>query len=262
WAAIGTGFLALMIYTLVKWALSDDFRQVPAGPTPLPSWMKVALVILTAIGPLLMVPALVHFLIRPWRRAGRMTADGMFLLALWGTFWLDGLGPWAAPHYAFNSWLFNRGNWGAQVPGMVNPTAKNLAEPLLINIPVYLYWVGGVTLLSTLVMRRVRERRPHLTGFGIVWRMFALFLVVDFVLEMIFLRLGYYVFPTTIRSLTLFPDHYYRFPVYEAVLWGGAWTAFAAARFFTNDRGETFAERGVNELKVSTRSKQWLRFLA
>jgi hypothetical protein len=262
WAAIGAFFLALGAYTIVSWMLSPDFRQIPAGPTPLPEFMRISLIVITAVGPLLTIAALWSFVISPWRLAGRATTGGMFLIALGLTFWLDGLGNWVLPHYTFNSWLFNQGNWVGQVPGVVNPRGANLAEPLLVNVPVYFYWVGGVTLLAAGAMRRAKARNPLLTTFGLIWRTFAVFLVVDFLLEIIFLRTGYYVFPGTIRSLTLFPDDYYRFPIYESFLWGGAWTAFASALYFVNDRGESVAERGIDRVAASPRQRQALRFLA
>ena len=40
WAAIGGLLLAGEAYIFIRWFLSSDLRDVPAGPTPVPSWRR------------------------------------------------------------------------------------------------------------------------------------------------------------------------------------------------------------------------------
>ena len=56
--------------------------------------------------------------------------------------------------------------------------------------------------------------------------------------------------------------HYYQYPMYEAICFGAVITAWACIRFFRDDQGRTAAERGVDQLKGSTRRKAFVRFLA
>jgi hypothetical protein len=65
-----------------------------------------------------------------------------------------------------------------------------------------------------------------------------------------FTRLGFYTFAGAIPEWTLFHGHYYQFPVYEALTVGAMFTGFAALRFFVDDRGLTFAEKGVRNLDL------------
>ena len=123
------------------------------------------------------------------------------------------------------------------------PNAHRLAEPLPFA-DAYIWGTLGGVLVFNWLMRWMKRRNPRMTTFRLVWRTFLVVAVVDLVAEVVFVRTGYYVFVATVRHLTLFPDSYYRFPVYEAVLWGGAWTAMACVRHFKNDKGQCVAERG------------------
>jgi hypothetical protein len=77
WAAVGAVFLAAACYTLVSWMLSSDFRAIPQGVTPLPGFMRVSLIAITAVGPILVILAVYGILVKPWHREGRMRSGGM-----------------------------------------------------------------------------------------------------------------------------------------------------------------------------------------
>jgi hypothetical protein len=94
-----------------------------------------------------------------------------------------------------------------------------------------------------------------LIGFGFLF-------VMDVILEPVLLMLGAIAYPGTVKWLTIFSGHYFQFPIYEGVLFGGLMTVWASLRYFKNDRGQTLVERGVENLKVSPRKKTGIRFLA
>jgi hypothetical protein len=62
--------------------------------------------------------------------------------------------------------------------------------------------------------------------------------------------------------LTLFSGHFYQFPVYETFVFSFPMTAFTCLRYFRNDRGETFVERGLHEVRGSESKRTAIRFLA
>ena len=55
---------------------------------------------------------------------------------------------------------------------------------------------------------------------------------------------------------------YYQWPIYEGLMWGGVQTALCCLRFFTDDRGRTIVERGLDHVRGGFVRQQFIRFLA
>jgi hypothetical protein len=86
--------------------------------------------------------------------------------------------------------------------------------------------------------------------------------IVDFLFEGMWLQQGLYSYGGHIRSLSLFAGTQAAYPIYEGILWGITWGFYAAVRYYRDENGLTFVERGVAEIKAPPAAKQWLRFLA
>ena len=71
-----------------------------------------------------------------------------------------------------------------------------------------------------------------------------------------------YTYGGSIRSLTLWAGQVDQFPLYESVLWGGAWTLFSCLYYFRDDKVNTWVERGADRLKVGKGTLKFIRFLA
>ena len=50
--------------------------------------------------------------------------------------------------------------------------------------------------------------------------------------------------------------------IYEGLMWGGVLTGLCCLRFFTDDRGRTLAERGLDHVRGGFGKVQVTRFLA
>ena len=262
WAVLGVGFSLLAVYLVGGWLLSSDFETTPVGPTPVPDFMKISLTALIFVATGLCFALIWFMLIKPWRREGHITTDGLFVIAFTLIVWQDPLVNFLAPLYTYNTWLTNKGVWLGMVPGQVWGNGANLAEPLVLGWGAYLYCIFGVVVAANYLMQRAKQRWPQLGPFGLIMIAYAFTVTLDLVSEVIFLHTGYYTYFSTVNSLTLFSDKYYRFPIYEAFLWGITWTAMAALRYFKNDRGQTWAERGLDRITASRKQKAWLRFFA
>ena len=262
WAATGAGFIALQGYVYSAWILSGDAVRTPTGPTPVPGYMRwsahasevivVGLVIFFGYG----------FLVRPWRRERRVTLDGLLYLAFFTLYWADPLLNYGQTWATYNSVFFNLGSWTMHIPGWIAPRNNLFPEPLLWAGGLYPTWMFGATIMAGAVMRRAKQRRPAIGTLGLLGTCLAFFMVFDFVSELTFMRLGLYTYAGSIDWLTFFHGHYYQFPVYEVLLFPLAWTGFAALRYFRDDKGRTFAERGIDNLRISPAKKNGLRFLA
>lgn len=98
WAAFGVFYGALFFYLMARWVLSGPEPTSP-GPDPLPIGMAIAVWAQIVLG-FIAAPVIVYvFLIRPWRREGRLTFDGMMLIGCFLCFWqdtyVDAIQPWS-----------------------------------------------------------------------------------------------------------------------------------------------------------------------
>ncbi len=117
-------------------------------------------------------------------------------------------------------------------------------------------------MLANVVMRRAKSRWPNIGTTGIIGVALVFCMAFDFVIEAIWLRLGIYTYAGSIGWLTIFKGRYYQFPIYEVVLAGGMFAAFACLRYFKDDKGRSVAERGIDDVKGSTRKRTTIRLLA
>lgn len=264
WATAGGLLLALQIYVWTRWVTGPYFVRVPAGPSDPPTYMKVMLTA-NAIAMCIGLPVAVWwFLIRPWVRERRITLDGLLLVSCGLFFFQDPLLNYFNTWCTYNTWLFNRGSWSSHIPGWVSPESpgRQVAEPLLINATGY-----GMVLMLTVagcwLMRKIKSRWPAISNLRLILVTYAVAIVADFVMEgLIMLPFGLYTYPGAIRSVSVFAGTYHQWPIYEGLMWGGVMTALSCLRFFTDDRGRTVVERGLEQLGGGFAKQQFVRFLA
>jgi len=160
--------------------------------------------------------------------------------------WLNYVNHWCT----YNTWLFNKGNWIHEIPGWLSygEPGHLFAEPIGINVMGYMFGWLAFLWLGCWVLRRAKRIWPgistlKLVGVCVVWS-----LIWDFFFEeVLFLWGGLYTYPGSIRALCIFPDTYYQYPIYESI-YGIVLVGLVCLRFFKNDRGETFVERGVEKI--------------
>jgi hypothetical protein len=262
WAVAGAVFIAIQAWAYGGWIVSGEATPTPPGSTPRPDWMVWGMRIWESGGLVGMAVFLWFFLIRPWRRAGHITLDGMFCLAFILAYWQDAMLNYFQPVYTYNAHLFDLGAWNLHIPGWQSPKGNLIAEPLLWVMPLYVYAVFGGAVFGSFLMRKARARWPRLGNFGLLSGTFLGFLLFDMLVEAPMLTLGFFSFPGAIRGITLFDGHYYQFPLTEAFFMSVIWTAWSALRFFRDDKGRTLAERGIDDLRISERGRTGVRFLA
>jgi hypothetical protein len=100
-------------------------------------------------------------------------------------------------------------------------------------------------------------RTPQLIGLC-----FLAFVPADLVLEHGILYFELFNYASTVPSLTLHAGKIYQFPIYETVSWCATLTWLSSIHFLRNDRGESWAERGVLRMNLGARRETFMRFLA
>jgi len=264
WAFFGGALLILQLYVWIRWVSGPYFVRVPAGPTDPPTFMKVMLTV-NAIAMVVLLPtAIWWFLIRPWRRERRITLDGMLLVSCGLFFFQDPFLNYLNTWCTYNTWVWNRGSWSSHVPGWVSPESPGhqVAEPLPINAPGY-SMVLLLVILGCWVMRKIKARWPNISNSRLICATYAFAVLLDFVMEgLVLLPIGLFTYPGAIRAVSFNAGTYYQWPVYEGLMWGGVMTALCCLRFFTDDRGRTIVERGLDHVRGGVVRQQSVRFLA
>jgi hypothetical protein len=265
WAVAGGAILALQLYVWIRWITGPYFERVPAGPSDPPMHMKIPLMANAIVLWIGLPFALWYFIIRPWVRERRITLDGMLLVSMALMFFQDPLLNYFNTWCTYNTWLFNRGSWSSDIPGWVSPEepGRQVAEPLLTNVPGYAYGVLLITIVGCWGMRKIKARWPNISNLRLVLVTYALAFLFDFVMEgLVMLPIGFYTYPGAIQSVSFNAGTYYQWPVYEGLMWGGVQAALCCLRYFTDDRGRTVVERGLDNVRGGVAKQQFTRFLA
>lgn len=261
WAVFGAACLAFEAYLIISWLLSGP-KPPPPGPTPMPTFMAITIYTWLPLGFVALAAFFYYILYRPWRREGRISTDGLFSIVFATIWWQDALALWSSPYFTYNLHIPNLGNWMSGFPGALTPDVGKICEPVLWHGPIYIWGVFGLTIVVNKVMRKVKERWAHISNLALIGIVFVCFVFFILLLEPLLMYLGFYNYGGGVKALSIFQGHYYQMPVYEAVCWGACWTGWTALRFFKNDKGETVAERGIDEVQASGRTKTVLRLLA
>jgi hypothetical protein len=264
WAIVGAILIAFQVFVLARWLFGANFTSTPPGPDGLSTGQQVLYTVLQIVVPIAALSCLFFWVVRPWRREGRMTTDGMLALSGAMVFFWDMSMSYTSVSLFYNSHLINRGAWAnGSWPSWVSPNANRLPEPLFVTIPGYTALVFSQLVLVLWLLRKFTARRPQLGTLGTLVFIVVGLTITDTIVEGVMLRTGLYAYPGSIRAITLWAGQTYQVPMSETVLFGGfALGAIAALSYFRNDRGETLVERGIDKVNVSTKTRQLIKFCA
>jgi len=252
WAFFGVVIIAFEVFVLIRWVSGPFFERVPTGPSDPPTLMK-AILLTWQIASIPTTLALTYwFVIRPWWRNRRLGIDGILTIAFLTMWWQDPISSYGGHWFTYNTWMFNRGSWVNSIPGWnsYGEPGAMLSEPLLFTPFAYCYIFVPVMLFGSWFMRKLRSRWPSMSALSLILWTYVLMMCFDFVLEgLAWLPMGIFAYQG--GHWGIFPDHYFKFPIHEALTIGGTFTIAAALRFFVDDKGRAFFERGSEELRGS-----------
>jgi hypothetical protein len=265
WAVFGGAVLAFQLYVWIRWIFGPNFERVPAGVSDPPTLMKAILATWTVVIMIGLPVGIYYFIVRPWRRERRITLDGMLLVSMGLMFFQDPLLNYFNTWSTYNTWMWNRGSWVQDIPGWQSygQPGRMMAEPLLMNAPGYATGVLVCTILGCWVMRKVKGRWPNISNLRLIGVVALWGFFFDFVIEGLFLMpMGLFTYPGAIKSWSINAGTYYQWPIYEWLMWGGVQAGLCCLRFFTDDRGRTVVERGLDRVRAGQAKQQFIRFLA
>lgn len=263
-SALGVCALGMGSVVFARWLLSDQATPTSAGPDQFGTWQIVGLRGLEVAAVVAAGYMVWRFVARPLIREHAIGFDGRLVIAGLSLWWLD---PATVNYFkitfAYNAHHVNLGAWSNFIPGFQPAHGNLLPEPLLFIGGAYVWWIVGAALAGCAVLRRIRAKRPemsHLHAFGMLM---AILVVATLILEVVFIRtFRSYAYVGTVRWLTLWPDHWYQYPLYAPIGAAAFFVVATATRYFRNDRGLSWPERGIEELRVPPRAKNALQLLA
>ena len=184
-------------------------------------------------------------------RERRITLDGMLLRVLRLFFFQDPLLNYFNTWCTYNTWLFNRGSWSSHIPGLgVARVPRASGRRTTAHQRDRLRHGAVLAIVGCWIMRRIKSRWPNISNLRLILVTYAVAFVADFVMEALFLLpFGLYTYPGAIRAVSMFAGTYHQWPIYEGLMWGGVMTALSCLRFFTDDRGRTVVERGLDQVR-------------
>ena len=149
----------LMAYVWGKWIAGPNFKPVPPGPTPAPDWMIFALRTFEIGGIVLAAFVIWRFVVRPWRRSGQPTIDGLLIIGFATVWFQDPFSTYYVNWFTYNTNLINFGSWVQDVPDeFYGGPGHTIAEPIVFIGASYVYFLFISVVFGTWVMRAVKRR--------------------------------------------------------------------------------------------------------
>ena len=265
WATFGALILAFELYVVIKWVTGPYFTPVDIGASDIPNWMEISLRVQEVVFVAILGWVIWHFIVQPYRKERRFTFDGLLCMAIFVFAWFqDPIANYSGAIFTYNSGLLDMGSWVNEVPGAVTqgqPGAQ-ISEGLW-DAAIYPGVLFLGTLLGTWFMRKFKAWRPQTTPLGLIAALFGFMIVADFIMEAVILMpLGGYTYSGAPDWTSINTSHYYKYTFLEGLTFGASWSAWAALRYFMDDKGHSVVERGVDKINASSNRKAGLRFLA
>jgi len=263
WALLGGVMVVFIAFVLIRWITGPYFKNVPQGVTRPPAWMRAELLGWEIMTIPIALSIIGWFVVRPWRRNGTITANGVMVSGFALMWFQDPLSSGVNHWFVYNTWLVNMGSWANSVPGFAGwgSPGHMTSEPLLFTPAAYVLAMGVGCTVGVFAMRRLKQRFPNVSTMGLVAGCYVAMCLFDVLLEgIIWLPLGLFEYPG--GHLPIFANTYHPYPLEETFTIASVFTAISCLRYFTNDKGQMFIERGVDKVKGSERKRNWLRVLA
>jgi hypothetical protein len=259
-AKVLAGFgLLVVLYEAVTWG-----RWLAAGPEQITQYRDTGATAWTAarcyeVAVLFVAIALGTKVVRECRRQRRLTLDAQLLIGGVAALFWDPFGNFIQPAFFYSSDWLNLNSWTGFAPLVVNPDASRMPEPVFIML-VYPFGLLAFAMGTNALMRLARGRRPGWSD----GRVLAVGAVGAFLagvaLEAPMFLMHLWSLPGAPRELSLF-DNAHRYAAVEFLTTGMVFAGWAAVRFFRDDEGRAFTERGVGPAGAVLAMVAWCSIL-
>jgi hypothetical protein len=248
-AVIGALVAGYALWTWGAWLASGP-TQVTASRDPESAswWVARGYEVIM----LIVVVALTVRIIHQCRQQRRLVFDAVMVIAGFFTLFWDPMVNWMQPNFMYSSQWVNLSTWVAQAPGVVNPTAGLMPQPVFIMF-IYPFGLLGFAIILNHGMRVVRRRFPPVSNLALLAFTYAYGLFLGFCLEAPTFLFNLWGLPGAPATFSLFANgQHYAWAEYLTT--GIVFTTFAAVRYFRDDRGQAITERGLDNVSPAART--------
>lgn len=260
-ALLGVIVVVYNIWLYGSWITGPDFVTNTVGRDTAPMWVRNVIFYAQILSVLAFLVTQWFFVFRPWIKNGEFPYSGIFIFGVLTVGWQNNLVNYTTLACLENTLAINFGNWTNYVPGLITPNMERFPEMMLMWFLSFGSWFALLpVLLGSKVVNAIKKKRPGLTNTEVILIAYVFFALLDLMLEATMVRLHFYSFYYTVDSLTLWPGEIHQFPLYEPALWSIMWTGLFSIYYFRDDKGYSWAERGIDNLKLGKAAGKWVRF--
>lgn len=248
-AVIGALVAGYALWTWGAWLASGPTQiTVTRDPNSASWWVARGYEAIMAVA----VVAISSYVVRQCLRQRRLVFDAVIIIGGFFTLFWDPMVNWMQPNFMYSSQWLNLNTWVAQAPGVVNPTAGLMPQPVFIMF-IYPFGLLGFAMIINHGMRVLQRCVPQISTFALMAFAYGYGLVLGSCLEAPTFLSNLWGLPGAPAQLSLFADGQ-RYAWAEYLTTGIVFTTFAALRYFKNDKGQTVVERGLESFKPAART--------
>lgn len=262
WAAMGAIVVVAAISCMGQWMLSPDFKPAPVGADQPTDALKAWLLALEIIFPVAALTFAWQFIVKPWARDGRISWDGMFLLACFSIWLQDPMDNYFIFTFTYNGLMTNFSSWAMFLPGWEAPRQNNFAEPIFMMGGLFFCTFFAMSVFGCWFLTQCKTRLPSMSVLGHLALLFCAFFLIDLTAESFLCYTQVFAYVAVYSPLTLWAGTPHQFPLYESFGIAIVCLGMTAIRYFRDDRGHSFVERGIDQLKLPSAAKSGLTFLS
>ena len=248
-ALAGVALVVLQLWTWASWLAAGPHQVTRWRDPGDPSWYAArvyeVLMVVCALG----VGA--HVL-RGCRRERRFTLDAMMVIGGASTLFWDPMVNWLQPNFMYSCQWLNLNTWVANVPGIPNPDAGAMPQPVFIML-IYPFGLVLFAMGLTRLMAWMQSHWPRLSTFQLVALTCLAAGAVCIALEGPMFLLHLWALPGAPARLALFDDSH-RFAYAEYLTTTLVFGLLGVLRYFRDDRGHSLVERNLDHLPPRRRT--------
>ncbi|MBB5120224.1 hypothetical protein AF335_17335 [Streptomyces eurocidicus] len=217
WAVLGAAYAVFQIQLFTRWAANGGLTSGPERDFHISTARATAALVFQGIA-VVAILAIAIYVLRECLRRRTVTLNAAVFIGFNSLIWQDPLFDCVRAFVVFNRSVPYVSTWGPYLPGWNNPDAKLLIEPILapsgLIMGILILWVWGQMALTTWLTRT----RPAWSGIRL-WTVAVLFgLIVNVVLESLFIVTGMWAYTATTPGTTVFAGHWYQLNLLHALL--------------------------------------------
>ena len=261
-SVLGVVIAAVYAEVLIRWMSGPYFKASPVGADPIPSWELNLIRFSEVFCAALILLFLWILLLKPWIRDKRISWDGMLMLCLFSMWVQDPMCNYFNFTFMYNAYWINRGSWCLYLPGWQSPRGSNLPEPFFLMGGIYLWWTTINVLVFSWTLRKLKVWMPNYSMLVHIPIGYAVICALDMILELPACFTGLFAYPGAPAWATLWAGTPHQFPLYETFFMNFNYTSIGLLRFYRDDKGESWVEKGASRMNLSANAKTTLRFFA